>query len=61
MKRSKELRLQLPVLLGLDIFAIQPNFIIKSIASRFDISIVGALLKLLSMVKVLTANNHQLS
>ena len=60
-KRSKELRLQLPVSFGLDVFAVQPNFITGGIAPRLDAFIVGPFLKFLGMVEVLSANNHQLS
>ena len=54
----KKLCLQLPVLFGLDIFAVQPNFIIRGIAPRVDAFIVSLLLKFLSMVEVFSANNH---
>ena len=60
-KRSKELRLQLPVSFGLDVFAVQPNFITGGIAPRLDAFIVGLLLTFLGMVEVLLANDHQLS
>ena len=54
----KELCFQLPVSFGLDVFAIQPNFITRSIAPRLDAFIVGPFLKFLGMVEVLFANNH---
>ena len=51
-KWSKKLRLQFPLLFGLDIFAVQPNFITGSIALRLDAFIIGLLPKLLSVVEV---------
>ena len=57
----KELCLQLLVLFGLDVFAVQSNFITGGIASRLDAFIVGPFLKFLSVVEVFSANNHQLS
>ena len=60
-ERSKELCLQLPVTLGLDIFAIQSYFVIGDIASRLNAFVVGLLLKFLGMVEVLSANKHQFS
>ena len=51
-KRSEELCLQLPVLFGLDIFAVQPNFITGGIASRLDAFIVGLFLKFLDMMEI---------
>ena len=60
-KRPKELCFQLPVTLGLDVFAIQPNFLARGVASRFDSLIVSLFLKFLGMVEIFSANNHQLS
>ena len=60
-KRFEELRLQLPILFGLDIFVIQPNFITRGIALRLDAFIVGPFLKFLGMVEVFFANDHQFS
>ena len=60
-KQSKKLCLQLPVLFGLDVFAIQPNFITGGIAPRLDAFIIGSLLEFLGIVEILTSNNHQLS
>ena len=57
----KKLCLQLPVLFSLDIFAIQPNFITRSIAFRLNAFIVGPFLKFLGMVEVFSTNDHQLS
>ena len=45
----------------LDIFAIQPNFVTESIASRLNGFVVGSLLKFLSVVEVFSTKNHQLS
>ena len=53
LKRSEELCLQLPVSFGLDIFAIQPNFITSGIAPRLHAFIVSLFLKFLGMVEVL--------
>ena len=58
---SKKLCLQLPVLLGLDIFAVQPYFVTGGIASRLNAFVVGSLLMFLGMVEVLSANKYQLS
>ena len=60
-EQPKKLCFQLSVAFGLDVLSIQPNFITGSIASRLNAFIVRLLLKLLSMVEVLSANNHQLS
>ena len=60
-ERSKELYLQLPVVFGLDIFAVQPNFLTGGVAPRFDSFIVSSFLQFLGMVKIFLANNHQLS
>ena len=58
-KRPKELCLQLLVALGLDIFAVQPNFLAGEVALGFDSFIVSLFLKFLGMVEILLANNHQ--
>ena len=60
-KRPKELCLQLPVALGLDIFAVQPKFLAGGIALGFDSFIMSPFLKFLGMVEIFSANNHQLS
>ena len=57
----KELCLQLPVAFGLDIFAVQPNFLAGGVAPRFDSLIVSSFLKFLGMVEIFSANNHQFS
>ena len=48
-------------MLGLDIFAVQPNFLTGRIALGFDSFIVSPFLKFLGMVEIFLANNHQLS
>ena len=48
----KKLCFQISVMLNLDILAIQPNFLIKGIAPRFDFFIVGSFLKFLGMVEI---------
>ena len=60
-KRFKELCLQVLISFGLDIFAVQPNFITGGIAPRLDAFIVGPFLEFLGMVEVLSANDHQFS
>ena len=60
-EQPKELCLQLPFAFGLDIFAIQPNFLARGVAPRLDSLIVSSLLKFLDMVEVFLANNHQFS
>ena len=44
-KRSKELRLQLPITFSLDIFAIQPNLLTGSVTSRLSLFIVSSFLQ----------------
>ena len=51
-KRSEKLCLQLSVLFSFDIFAIQPNFIIRDIAFKLDAFIICPFLKFLSMIEV---------
>ena len=46
---------------GLDVFAIQPYFVFRDIASKINAFIVGPILKFLGMVKVFSINNHQFS
>ena len=57
-EQPKKLCFQLPVAFGLDIFAVQPNFLAGGIASGFDSFIVGPFLKFLGMVETFLANNH---
>ena len=58
-KKTKEFDFQLSIFFGFDIFTVQPNLIIKSIASRLCASIMGLLLKVLGMMEVLTVNQHE--
>ena len=60
LKRSEEFGLKLPVLFRLDIFAIQPNFVTKAIATRLEAFFMSFLLKLLSIVEFFLANRHQI-
>ena len=60
-KRPKELCLQLLVAFGLDIFAVQPNFLAGGVAPRFNSLIVSSFLEFLGMVEVFSVNNHQFS
>ena len=49
-KRSKELRLQLLIAFGFDIFAVQPNLLSGSVTSRLSSFIVGLFLQFLGML-----------
>ena len=49
-KRPKELRLQLPIAFGFDIFAIQPNLLARSVTSRLGFFIVGLFLQFLGVL-----------
>ncbi len=60
-KRSKEFSLKFPISLGFDVFAIQPNFVTRRIASRLCMLVMISLLKFLCMLEVLSADSHQLS
>ena len=60
LKLPKKLCVELSILSGLDIFAIQLNFISGGIAFRLDAFNVGPFLKFLDIVEVLFANNYQL-
>ena len=59
-ERFKEFGLKFLVAFSFNVFAIQPNFVIKGVAPRFNFFIISLLLKLLSMVKVLLANSDQI-
>ena len=61
LKRPKKFCLQLPVVLGLDILAVQPNFLAGGVASGFDSLILSSFLKFLSIIEIFLTNNHQLS
>ncbi len=60
-KKSKVFSLEFPILLGFDIFTIQPNFVARGIASRLYMLVVISLLKLLYILEVLSVDSHQLS
>ena len=49
-KKSKELRFQLPIVFGFDIFAVQPNLLAGSITSRLGSFIVGSFLQFLGVL-----------
>ena len=61
LERLKKLCFQLTVLLDLDVFTIQPNFLVEDITPRLDPIILSLFLKFLGMVEVFLANNYQLS
>ncbi len=58
---SKELALKLLVPLRFDVFAIQLDFLARSIAMALHSRVISFLLQFLFVEKVLTANFHQLS
>ncbi len=58
---SKKLTLKLFVPLRLDVFAIQLDFLVQSIATALYTLIMGFFLQFLYIKKVLTANFYQLS
>ena len=60
-ERPKKLCFRLPVAFGLDIFAIQSNFLARGVAPRFDSLIMSSFLKFLGIVEVFPANNYQFS
>ena len=60
-ERPKQLCLQLSFMHGLNIFAIQPNFLAGGIVLKFDSIILGLFLKFLGMVEDLVTFNYQLS
>ena len=49
-KRPKELRLQLPIAFGFDIFAVQPNLLAESITFKLSFFIVGSFLQFLGVL-----------
>ena len=59
LKWPKELCLQVPVAFGLNILAVQPNFIAGGVTPRFDSFIMTSFLKFLGIVEIFPANNHQ--
>ena len=50
---------QLPITLGLDIFAIQPYFVNGGIVSKFNAFIIGPFLKFLGRIEIFLINNYQ--
>ncbi len=58
---SKKLALELLVPLRFDVSAVQPDFLVRSIAAALNSLVMGSFLQLLCVEKVLTANFHQLS
>ncbi len=55
---SKKLALELLVPLRFDVSAVQPDFLVRSVAAALNSFIMGSLLQLLCVEKVLTANFH---
>ena len=43
---------------GFDVFAIQSNFVTVGVASMLNVFIISSLLKLLSIVEVISANSY---
>ncbi len=58
---SKKLALKLFIPLRLDVPAVQPELLARSVASALNSLVMGSFLQLLCVEKVLTANFHQLS
>ena len=61
LEQSKELCFQLPILFGLNVFAIQLYFIIGKIAFKLNVLIMRLFLKFLGMIEVFLVKNHQFS
>ena len=59
-KSSKELRFQLLIIFGFDIFTAQLNFLAGSIISRLSSFIVSSFLQFLSMLQVLSLCNYKI-
>ena len=57
-ERPERLGFQLPISLGLDILAVQPNLLARRVASRLYALVVSTLLQILSVDEVFSANNH---
>ena len=49
-KRPKELRLQLPIAFGFDIFAVQLNLLTENVTSRLSFFIMGSFLQFLGVL-----------
>ncbi len=60
-KGSKEQTLELLVPLCFDVLTIQPDVLVRSIATALNSLVMGSFLQLLCVEKVLIANFHQLS
>ena len=58
LKRAKELCFPLAILLGFDVFTIQPNFFGGGVTPKFNPLIVSSFLKLLGMVEILVIYDH---
>ena len=60
LKKTQELYFELAILYGIEVFAIQPDFVARDVALCLSFFIVRLLLKLLYMMEVLLADGHQL-
>ena len=60
LKKPKELRLQLPITFGFDIFAIQQKFLIGDITSRLSSFIVGLFLQFLDVLWFFFLCSHEI-
>ena len=60
-EESKKLAFELFILLCFDVFAIEPDFLVWSIAITLYSLVINSLLQLLCMELVLVANFYQLS
>ena len=49
-KTPKELRLQLPIMFGFDIFAVQPNLLVRNITLGLSFFIVSSFLQFLGVL-----------
>ncbi len=61
LEESKKLAFKLLIPICFDVFAIQPDFLARSVATALYSLVIGFLLQLLYVEKILTANFHQLS
>ena len=57
MEKPKKFGFEFPVLLCLDMFAIEPDFLIQCIALRFYSFIMNFFLKVLGVQKILAINH----
>ena len=58
LKKPKELRFQLPISFGFDIFAIQTNLLAGSVIARLSSFIVGSFLQFLNMLWVFSTCSY---